>query len=288
MEDRKKGTLYMLIVVVLWGFSFIGTKVLLDHLDPAMIGFLRFFMASLILIAICRTKAGYTKKELLYVALSGFFGITCFYMFENTALIFTTPTNASLIGATVPVIFLLTIDVLKRRFSKPIKYVGAFIAFVGVSLLILNGKFNLSLNPIGDILMLGAVFSWVIYTMIIEQLKSKDTLVISRDLTIFGTIFLLPFALYEARDLKFDIVSNLDLFLVICALLYLGVLCSAVGFYLWNKAIGLVGSSTTTNGLYFLPPVTILGDMFLLGNTPNVYVMVGSVLVLVGVYFSER
>lgn len=288
MEDRTKGIIYMLTTVILWGFSFIGTKVLLNYLDPATIGFLRFFIATILLFAICRKKADYTRKELQYVMIAGFLGITSFYMFENVALTYTTATNASLIGATVPVFFLLTVDTLKRTFSSPIKYLGAVIAFVGVGLLIFNGKFNLALNPLGDLLMFGSVFSWVFYTTIIDKLRSKDMLILSRDITLFGTIFLFPFALFEVRDMRIDIVSQSDLLIATVALIYLAIFASALAFLLWNKAIGLTGSSTITNGLYLIPPITILGDSIILGNIPNLYVLVGAVLVLAGVYLSER
>ncbi|MEL4304374.1 DMT family transporter [Methanococcoides sp. LMO-2] len=288
MEDRTKGILYMLMVVAIWGFSFVATKILLNYLDPAIIAFTRFFIATVLLFAICRKRETYSPDEKIYVAIAGFLGITCYYMFENVALTFTTATNSSLISATVPVFFLLTLDVLRKKFSIPIKYIGAFVAFVGVALLILNGKFNLNLNPLGDFLMFGSVFSWVFYTMIIDRMGSRNILIVSRDLTLSGTAFLLPFALYEAQDLRVDIFSQNDLLVVIAAILYLGVFCSALGFLFWNKAIHLAGSSTTTNGIYLLPLVTIIGDSIIIGNVPNIYVMIGAVLVLAGVYLSER
>jgi drug/metabolite transporter (DMT)-like permease len=288
MEDRTKGVLYMLIVVTIWGFSFVATKLLLEHLQPATIAITRFVIATILLFAICRKKEDYRKDERWYVIFAGFLGITCYYMFENVALTFTTVTNSSLISATVPVFFLFTVDALRRRFSKPIKYLGAFIAFVGVALLILNGKFNLDLNPLGDFLMFGSVFSWVFYTLIIDRMGSRDVLVVCRDLTLAGTIFLLPFAIYEAQDFRIDIVSQNDLLIVIAALIYLGVLCSALGFLYWNKAIKLAGPATTTNGVYLLPIVAIVGDCIIIGNVPNIYVLISTGLVLAGVYLSEH
>lgn len=288
MEDRTKGMIYMMIVVAIWGFSFIATKILLDHLDPATIGFIRFFIATILLFAICRKKETYRRDEIRYVVIAGFLGITCYYMFENVALTFTTATNSSLISSTVPVFFLFTIDALNRRFSKPMKYPGAFLAFVGVGLLILNGKFNLELNPLGDFLMFGSVFSWVFYTLIIDRMGSRNTLIVSRDLTLAGTAFLLPFALYEAQELRIDIHSQHDMIVAIAAIIYLGLFCSALAFLLWNKAIHLAGPTTTTNGIYMIPIVTIIGDSLIIGNVPNIYAISGAILVLTGVYLSER
>ncbi|ABE51607.1 DMT family transporter [Methanococcoides burtonii] len=136
--------------------------------------------------------------------------------------------------------------------------------------------------------MFGSVFSWVFYTTIIDKFRSKDMVILSRDITMFGTIFLFPFALLEARDMRVDIVSQSDLVVAIVILMYLAILGSALGFLLWNKAIDLAGSSTTTNGLYFVPPIAIFGDSIILGNLPNLYVLVSAVLVFVGVYLSEK
>lgn len=288
MEDRTQGILYMLVVVVLWGFSFVATKLLLEYLDPITLVFSRFFIATILMFAICRKKENYTRNEIKYVVIAGFLGITSYQMFENVALTFTTATNSSLISATVPVFLLLTIDAFNRTTSKLIKYIGALIAFIGVGLLVLNGTFNLNLNPLGDILMIGSVFSWVFYTMFIDRMGSKNMLVVSRDLTLAGTVFILPFLIFQAENLRVDIFSLNDILISSAALIYLGVFCSALGFVYWNKAIHLAGSSTTTNGLYLIPLVTIIGDSMIIGNIPNIYVLLGAALVLAGVYLSER
>jgi drug/metabolite transporter (DMT)-like permease len=288
MDDRTQGILCLLIVAVTWGFSFIATKVLFVYLAPATIAFVRFLIATVLMFAICRKRENYSKDEIKYVVLAGFLGITCFYMFENVALTFTTATNASIIGATVPIFFLFTRDSLRRNFSRSIKYLGAFIALVGVSVLTLNGKYNLNLNPLGDFLMFGSVLSWVFYTLIIERLGSKNLFIVSRDLTLAGTVFLLPFAFYETHNLTIDLFAQNDLLTVIAVLIYLGAFCSALGFLCWNKAIHLAGATTSTNALYIIPPITIIGDSIIMGNVPNIYVMAGTVLVLAGVYLSER
>ncbi|WP_342304337.1 DMT family transporter [Methanolobus sp. ZRKC5] len=288
MDDRKKGILYLLIVAAMWGFSFIATKVLLDYLNPAIIAFARFLIAAILLLAISRERENYTQNEIKYVVLAGFLGITCYYMFENVALTFTTATNSSLIGATIPIFFIMTVDIIRKRLSNPKKYFGAFIALFGVSLLILNGKYNLNLNPLGDFLMFGSVFSWVFYTLIIERMSSRNLLIVSRDLTLAGMVFLLPFVFYEAQTLKIWTFTQNDLLIVLAALIYLGAFCSALGFFYWNKAIHLAGSSTSTTALYLIPFVAIIGDSIIIGNLPNIYVITGAVFVVAGVYFSEH
>lgn len=288
MEKRTKGIIYLLIVAAVWGFSFVATKVLLKYLGPASIVFFRFLMATALLFVLCRKKVKYSKYETVHIVLAGFLGITCYYMFENYALTFTTATSSALISSTVPIFFLMTHDAAKRKFSRPVKYLGACMALLGIGILILNGKFNLELNPIGDFLMFGSVFSWVVYTFIIERMDSKNIIAVSRDLTLAGTAFLLPFFAYEAQNMKFNMPNTNDIMIAGAALVFLGVLCSALGFVFWNKAMHLAGSATATNALYLIPPIAIIGDSIILGNIPNIYVSIGAALVLAGVYLSER
>lgn len=64
MDDRTKGILYLLIVVAIWGLSFVITKVVLAYLDPAIIVFARFLIATILLLAICRKRENYTRNEI--------------------------------------------------------------------------------------------------------------------------------------------------------------------------------------------------------------------------------
>ncbi|MDP2215875.1 MAG: DMT family transporter [Methanolobus sp.] len=117
---------------------------------------------------------------------------------------------------------------------------------------------------------------------------SIDMFIVSRDLTLTGTVFLFPFLVLRVGDLRMDIFSQHDMLVVIATMIYLGVFCSALGFLFWNRAIHLAGTSTITNGIYMIPLVTIIGDSLILGNAPNIYVMIGAALVLAGIYLSER
>jgi len=53
-------------------------------------------------------------------------------------------------------------------------------------------------------------------------------------------------------------------------------------------AIRLAGASTTTNGVYIIPIVAMITDAIILKNIPNIYAIIGAVLVLFGVYISEN
>lgn len=290
MNDKAKGLIFLSITVILWGISFVATSVVVQFIPPITTGFIRFVIASIFLMILIRKKVKYSKKELLYLTITGFFGITAYFIFENTALMYTTPTNSSLIISSTPIFFLLVNDIINKKFSSKIRYLGTIIAFTGVTLLILNGKYILKLNPIGDLLMIIPVISWTIYTIYLEKLHVKHSnLIITRDMTLYGTILFIPFAIFEFFKTKENISYNSLLNSnVIIALLFLGILCSAVGYIFWNYSVKMAGSATTMNGIYFIPVVTLVADSLILKNIPNVFTLIGAILIISGTYISEK
>jgi drug/metabolite transporter (DMT)-like permease len=276
--------------VVLWGISFVATSVVVQFIPPIIAGFIRFVIASIFLIILVRKKVKYSKKEFFHLLMTGFFGITAYFIFENTALMYTTPSNSSLIISSTPIFFLLVSDIINRKLSNKIRYLGTLIAFTGVTLLVLNGKYILDLNPIGDLLMIIPVLSWIIYTIYLEKLHhNHSNLIITRDMTIYGAIFFTPFAFFEFTKMNTDIIFESWVQPgVIFSLLFLGILCSAVGYIFWNYSVKMAGSKTTMNGIYFIPVVTLIADSLILKNIPNAFTLIGAILIISGTYIAEK
>jgi len=290
MQNKTRGLIFLSITVVLWGISFVATSVVVRYIPPIIAGFIRFSIASIFLMIFVRKNVKYSKKEVFYLIMTGFFGITAYFIFENTALMYTTPSNSSLIISSTPIFFLIVNDIIQRKLSNKIRYLGTIIAFTGVTLLILNGKYILELNPIGDLLMMIPVLSWIVYTIYLEKLNVKHSnLIITRDMTMYGAIFFAPFAIFEM--LKINSAPIYELWIqpiVIISLLFLGILCSAVGYIFWNYSVKLAGSKTTMNGIYFIPMVTLIADSIFLKNIPNAFTLIGAILIISGTYISEK
>ncbi|HNY38569.1 MAG TPA: DMT family transporter, partial [Petrotogaceae bacterium] len=274
------------LTVIFWGVSFVATKVVVDAIDPVIAAFIRFNIAWVVMFVFIRKFNKYSKKDLFYLFVASFFGVTAYFLFENSGLMYTTPTNASLIISATPLVYLLVSDIMKKKLSGRIRYVGTAVAFGGVAILVMNGRFFLRLNPLGDLLMFGAVVSWVIYTIAEEKLHHLDNKIVSRDINFLGALFFIPFLFFSEHKLTVWGKEEIG-FQTVTGLIYLGVFCSALGYIFWNKAIRDCGAKTTTNGIYFIPVVTVIADAVILGNIPNVYALGGAALVLTGTYISE-
>ena len=151
-------------VVVVWGLTYISTKVLIQQgLHPHEIFFYRFLVAyaGIWLIAPRRLLANSWKEEGL-LALAGFFGGSLYFYTENTALGLTQASNVAFLLCTAPLLtaFLSAAFYKEDRLTRRL-LMGSMLALCGVGLIVFGGKEGLKVSPAGDLLTLCAAFSCV-------------------------------------------------------------------------------------------------------------------------------
>lgn len=168
--------LIAILVVAIWGLTFISTKVLINHgLTPQEIFFYRFFIAYLGIWVISpkRLFAGNWKDELWLMA-GGFFGGSLYFFTENTALGITQASNVAFIICTAPLLttILSLLFYKSEKATKGLIY-GSILALIGVGLVVFNGSFVLKLSPVGDLLTLLAALSWAFYSLVIKKMTGR-------------------------------------------------------------------------------------------------------------------
>lgn len=197
--DKKTtaGHIMALITIVIWGTTFISTKILLEDFTPVEILFSRFLLGVLALIAVYpkRLKIKDKKQEFTFAA-AGLCGICLYYLLENIALTYTMASNVGVIISVAPFftavlshVFLKEEEKLKAQF-----FVGFIVAMTGISLISFSGS-KLELNPIGDVLAVTAAFIWAVYSLLIRKISSYGyhTIQTTRRIFTYGIIFMLPF-----------------------------------------------------------------------------------------------
>jgi len=263
-------------VTIIWGVSFIATRIVVNSIPPLTAAFIRFLIASLTLGILSRGKiSNIFSKDVIF---AGFWGVTAYFVFENSGLVFTYPTNASLIVSSAPILYTLFSHFVQKRKATLKEYMASLLAFLGVSIIILNGRFVLKLNPLGDLLMIGSALSWVFYTYHVDKLEDSDSLSTIFSITLWGAIFLLPFSVFEKKE---SLVFNTS---VLVSLLYLGIVCSGIAYFFWNRGIKKINPRYTTNTIYFIPLVTSVSDSLILKNFPNIYTITGGVTVILALW----
>ena len=136
-------------MVSIWGVTFVFTKLLLiAGLTAAQIFVLRFVVAYVLLFAYSLTRwsfrlfASSWKDELLMVAL-GVTGGSLYFLTENSAMIYTTTTNTSLIVCLCPLFAAVLVALFYRsQRLHGLQIVGTVMAAIGVVVVVLNYLFS--------------------------------------------------------------------------------------------------------------------------------------------------
>lgn len=281
------------MVVAIWGVTFVYTKLLLiAGLTAAQIFVLRFIMAYLLLLVYSlirkqfRLFASVWQDELLMVAL-GVTGGSLYFLTENSAMIYTTTTNTSLIVCLCPLIAALLIALFFRSMRlHGIQIVGTVIAAIGVCIVVLNGHFVLHLSPLGDMLAFGACLCWAFYSLLMIPAGQRyDTLFITRKVFFYGLLSMIPYFLIFPDLPSLSVVLRID---VLANLLFLGCVASMLCFLAWNWIIKKLGAVIVTNYVYFNPVTTVIFAWLILAERITIYFLVGTLLILAGMYLCNK
>jgi drug/metabolite transporter (DMT)-like permease len=288
---QKKYFLHIiaLFCVLVWGTTFVSTKVLLQHgLDPSEIFIIRFALAWVLIIFFSPKKlfANSIKDELLLAAL-GFTGGSAYFLFENTALDLTQTSNVAFIVCSTPIFTALLVSKLYKKEPLPKGfYLGSVFAMIGVAFVVYSGNFVLKLSFWGELLAILAALMWGAYGLIIKFLDKKySTVFITRKIFFYGLITILPWLIFHPIHFNVDLLIEP---VVLWNLLYLGSIASLVCFFAWNYAVKRLGVIYTTNYLYLNPFVTFITSLIFLDEKITVSAVIGSLLIICGVYLSEN
>ena len=281
--------LIALLIVVVWGTTFVSTKVLLFHgLSPRDIFFYRFLLAYIGIWFFGRTQllAGNLKDEFLLM-LIGITGGSLYFIAENTALEITLASNVALLVCIAP-IFTIILSRLFLKGEKLNRYLwhGSLLALTGVALVAFNGRFILQINSLGDALCILAALSWATYTIMLKRLGERySTLFITRKVFFYGVLTLLPLFLNKPLNVDTEILLQP---VVLGNMLYLTVVASLFCYFLWNTVVKKLGAVRTSNYIYIVPLVTLLTSAIVIHETITLVALAGALLILAGVALAER
>lgn len=274
--------------VIVWGTTFISSKVLLLHgLDPEEILLLRFGLAYVCLLPCYHRQIWLPWRQELWMILLGVLGGSLYFMTENAALRYTLATNVSLIASLTPLYTLALMALFYRGSTRltPRLIAGVLMAVAGVFCVVMNGHILLRLNPLGDFLALLSGLCWSFYSLAYKHVGDRyPALLITRKLFFWGLVTGLPFMLigHQAKDY----VAILSQPTVAGNLLFLGLVASLACFFAWNVAVKHLGTIRTNNLLYFNPLITLLTAHAVLGEPLTWMSLLGMVLTIVGVWWA--
>ena len=294
----------LILMIVIWGFSFILVDIAVEYVSPLSIALYRFVVASISFLIIdiytkfqknnksnenlIEDKVKFNKHEWILIIIASFAGISLFFFAQYTAI--------SLIGPSLPALFvcllapviitLFALIFFNEKLTK-LKIIGFIIASIGGFFLVTGGNIeNLtpeSPNFIGYILALSTPLLWAIYSTVTKKItKRKSSIKLLKYSAYLGTIELFIFVIIYG-ELEIFISNFYNIIILLCAL-YLGVGCYVVGYYIWQNSQKNLKSSKVASFLYVEPFLTLFFS-FLLQRSELIVLwnIVGGIVVLIAV-----
>ncbi len=291
MTDKSKiiGHLAAVFTIIIWGTTFISTKILLEGFLPVEILFFRFVIGytALLLLYPKKLKVTDRKHEPVFV-FAGLCGICLYYLLENIALTFTFASNVGVIMSTAPFftailshLFFISEEKLRLRF-----FIGFVCAMVGIIFISYNGM-KFTLDPLGDFLALSAALVWACYSLLVRKISKMGYPVFlsTRRTFFYGIIFMIPAAWFS--DFRLDLfrfTHSIYLFNMI----FLGLGASAFCFVTWNFAVRELGTVKTSVYIYLVPVITVFTSALVLKERLTALMGIGAALTLAGLILSEQ
>jgi len=281
-DNKKKAILLTIVAGFLWGTSFPAIKIGLQYMDAYTFAFLRFLVASLVMLPIALLTKNlnfhFNKKRLLF-----FLGITngLAYLLQYIGIVFTTASKASLFVNLSAVWVALLSPILLKEHLGTKKILGVAASLLGVLLMTTNLDFSsLSQGDItGDLLVISAGILWAVFMVYNKPLvnDTKNVVPSMLWLMLFTLLPLLPIASFSAGNFA---TLPLDAWL---AIVYTAVFCWVIPYYLWVK--GLKHISAVTSGIVLLTEVVVAVAIstLALGEAFTVVSGAGAIFVIIAI-----
>jgi len=280
--------LLLLFTVIVWGWTFVATKLCLQYLNPIELLGLRMLIGIPMLLIIGASKKITLRFEknrirLLLASLV----MLAHFLVQITGIKYTSATNTGWIIALTPlVVAVLAFLILKERLGRNI-LIGIAAATIGILFLVSKGRFAdfRWLSSYGDWLVLGSAHTWALYTIITRDIsRAHDPVAVTIAVLLPSMILAVGIMLFTS---DWTIFMHLPARAVI-ALLFLGIFGTALGHWFWQMGVAKVGAAEAAIFLYLEPVATTALAVPYLHESFGVFTAVGAGLVLLGVWYAQR
>lgn len=294
MKSNKTGHFAALFTIIIWGTTFISTKVLLADFKPIEILFYRFIMGYVALFAIYprRLKDVGARRELIFAA-AGLCGVCMYYLLENIALTYTLASDTGVIISSAPFFTAIFSCIFSRGAEKPRArfFVGFAAAMAGIALISFGGgaqeSGELGERLFGDFLALLAAAVWGLYSILTKKISAfgYPTIPATRRTFFYGIIFMIPALFIFDFEFKPALFAEPKYLL---NMLFLGLLASALCFVSWSFSVGKLGAVAASVYIYAVPVVTLIASALILGERVTPCALAGAALTIAGLFIGGK
>jgi len=284
----------LLVINLCWGASYAVAKYALDVVPPSTLAFMRFFLGGLFLVLLPgRKKSAISAQDWLNVFLIGAFGLAISNLLLNQGLTMTSSTKTSIAASLEPVFtIILAVIFLKEHLSRKTVW-ATLLSIIGALVLMLGDKspgqliaeISSSGEFLGDLMVIVSTFLFAVYSILMKPVAQRTGAVRATAFSFFiGAILLAPIVYCELRKIWPINFTRESLI----AIMYLGVICNALAFVLWNIILKFTDAGVMAVTLYAQPLGGVVIGWLWLGESLSYAGFVGAALIFAGIWLLPK
>lgn len=277
---KISGLISISLVVIFWGISFISITIMLEVVHPVVLGFLRYVLAVIFVLILAFSKRmsfKITKSDVLIFFLAALIGIFLYSSLENTALLYISSSAGAIFASLTPMSTLIGNKLIFKESIRPRNIIFIILSMIGV-VLVVASDLTITLSwwsVLGYTLMILSIISWTAYNLFTKKVTLKySSLKVTTIQSIMALLIFMPslfiappdFALFESKHW--------------IHLLFLGIICSGVAYYLYVHSVDKLGLTIPNIFINFIPVVTIITNAIMFKTPIHFVQIIGGIIII--------
>lgn len=284
MNNKILGALFLSIASSIWGAMYVVVKVVVEVVPPLELVWMRYVIAVITLatIGICMKQSWrIVKRDWLIIFLVGLFGNTISIVTQEMGTMLSTAQMGAIITSTTPAFMVLFARLILKEKITIKKCLSIVLATIGVGIIVGSGQIDVT-QQLGGVYLLIAALTWALMSVLVKKIPTQySQIVITTYSSMIAVVLLTPLVLPRLNNLNFSSVLEPT---ISGGLIYLGVVSTAGGFFLWNKGLQLMNASSGGLFFFFQPIVGTFLGWLLLGESIGISFWLGTILIFGGVF----
>ena len=291
--QNPKAYIMLVCATLFWSGNFIvGKLAFLENIPPLSLVFYRWSLVWLILLPFTFKEILKHKDTILnnlpLLFFLGFTSVGLFNSFTYLSLIHTQVINSTLFNTAIPAVIILLCFLFKIEKTNKFQILGLIISVLGILSIITKLDFEifLSLNfNKGDMIMIGGVITWGIYSTLLKKKKfTLPLLTLVHVICTFGLICVFPQFFYEFSQGQF-IEFNTNLIYI---LIFLALFPSIGSYYCWAGAVSIIGANRAGIFLSLIPLFSTIMAIIFFNEQFKLFHLIGATLIILGLFLSNK
>lgn len=289
-NDLTIGRLCALGCEVLYGMSYIFTKQATQNASALSLLGWRFLLAFVVMSILAVTgviKVHLRGRNIIPLFLVVLFSPVLYFIGETFGISNTTASECGVFLACIPVASLIASTLILKKKPKKIQIIGILITLAGVLMTVFAVGASSSLSITGYAFLLMAVISYALYCVFVDRADGYGGTEITYMMIVAGAVVFVILAMVEGI-----VKGNLGQIAVLpfsdmgflISVLYQGIGCSILAFFLSNYAIAKIGVNRTSSFIGVATVVSIVAGALLLKEPFTIWQVIGAAVIIIGVY----